>query len=114
MKAEEALYRELRREELRLAAEAGVPAPPVTFPNVTEPAQREREEHELAQHCPPRTWCDHCQMGRGKDKPHELLDASVQRLPVIGLDLCFLKGEPGATPGEPEGTGPSRDEEGCW
>ena len=58
-------------------------------------AREEREAHELAQHYPPKTRCEHCQMGRGKDRAHELEDATEGRLPVIGMDLCFIKGEPG-------------------
>ena len=89
-----------RREELRVAAEAGVAMPPVNVPNVREPTQEEREAHEMAQHCPPALWCEQCQMGRGKDGKHELQDAEVPRLPVIGVDLAFLKGSK-AKGGEP-------------
>ena len=78
---------------MRLNAEAGLVTPPSSFPHIEDPTDREREEHELGQHYPPRTWCEHCQMAKGRDKPQELIDASVERLPVIGMDLCFLKGD---------------------
>eukprot|EP00959_Pyramimonas_sp_CCMP1952_P271546 5676904-Pyramimonas_sp.AAC.1 len=32
-------------------------------------------------------------MGRGRGRPRKLLDAEVERLPVIGLDLAFFNGE---------------------
>eukprot|EP00959_Pyramimonas_sp_CCMP1952_P335649 7028199-Pyramimonas_sp.AAC.1 len=35
-------------------------------------------------------------MGRGRDRPRELLDAEAARLPAIGLDLAFFKGEAAA------------------
>eukprot|EP00959_Pyramimonas_sp_CCMP1952_P097089 2029296-Pyramimonas_sp.AAC.1 len=48
-------------------------------------------------------------MGRGRDRPRELLDAEVERLPAIGLDLALFKGEAadavGAGPRAEDGQG---------
>ena len=76
---------------MRLSAEMGVPVEPASMPNVDDPTPEEKERHELNQHNPPNKLCEHCQMGRGRDKRHEMLDAGTDGLSVVGLDLCCLK-----------------------
>ena len=100
-KEAEGLHRELLREELRMRAEAGIVAEPTQMPNVPEPTQQERDEHEANQYYPPKSWCEHCQMGRGTDKRHELLDACEgSKIPVIGMDLAFINGVHSGRAGE--------------
>eukprot|EP00959_Pyramimonas_sp_CCMP1952_P441366 9239876-Pyramimonas_sp.AAC.1 len=66
---------------MRRQAESGQVVEPTTFPDVRGPTPEERQRHEDNQHCPPRRWREHCQMGRGRDRPRELLDAEVERPP---------------------------------
>ena len=54
---------------MRLQAETGQIVEPATFPAVRQPTEEERRRHEDNQHCPPQAWCEHCQMGRGRDNP---------------------------------------------
>ena len=90
----------LRREEMRLAAETGEAQDiEATFPGMDEPTPESREEHELRQHYPAKAWCEHCHLARMKDRAHMRLDATQARLPVIGTDLRFIEGESGADGG---------------
>ena len=59
-----------------------------------QPTEREREEHELASHQPPRAWCDHCNGGRMQHDHHREVDrqdpAEEAAIPCISIDYCFM------------------------
>ena len=70
---------------------------PRVRPDPEKPTARERQEHDIT-HYPYRSWCRHCQRGRGASRPHRARsdadrDFSKGRVPTISLDHCFLGSE---------------------
>ena len=59
-----------------------------------QPTEREREDHELAAHQPPRSWCEHCNGGRMQHDHHQSIkrqDPPEERaIPCISMDYCFI------------------------
>ena len=53
------------------------------------PTQREIEEHEIS-HCPYRSWCRFCVMGRGKADPHQRHKDEESAVAIISCDYCFM------------------------
>ena len=59
------------------------------------PSKREIEEHELT-HLPPRSWCVHCQAGRGKENHHrgrsdeEKEEIDEGAITTISMDYFYL------------------------
>ena len=55
------------------------------------PSRQERAEHNIS-HCPFRSWCAHCVMGKAKSNPHYASPPSVKSehsIPLIGVDYAF-------------------------
>ena len=59
-----------------------------------QPTAREREEHELAAHHPPRSWCDHCNSGRVQHDHHREIirqdPPEETAIPCISIDDYFM------------------------
>ena len=59
-----------------------------------QPTEREREEHELAAHQPPRPWCNHCNGGRMQHDHHRTIERQDPpeevAIPCISMDYCFM------------------------
>ena len=56
------------------------------------PSRQERAEHAVA-HCPFRSWCAHCVMGKAKAKPHFMSTPKVKdetAIPLVGVDYAFM------------------------
>ena len=63
---------------------------PVGLKSHQRVSKKEREEHNLT-HCPYRSWCKWCIVGRGKDAAHHLRnDSETVGLPLVQLDYFFL------------------------
>ena len=53
------------------------------------PTAEERATHYLT-HCPYRSWCRACVLGRGRDRHHRRIDGSGDLVPRIALDYMFF------------------------
>ena len=53
-----------------------------------QPTARDRELHNVT-HIPPRSWCDACMQGRGKDRYHKRRGDS-EEVPRVGMDYAFI------------------------
>ena len=60
-----------------------------------EPTVEERQRHELT-HCPMRSWCKYCIMGRGKEADKRRGGGNSEGLKEIHIDYCFPKTEGGS------------------
>jgi len=92
---------EQRREEV--GASRGMTARVIPAAGA-KPDDETVRRHNLT-HLPAASWCEWCQMGRGKDNPHRSQDAMERdrRLPVVSIDFCFLCAEDGPQEVIPEG-----------
>ena len=64
------------------------------LPTPITPTEAERKEHEK-HHCPPMPWCEFCQLGKAKDKPHRARTADeIERgWPETQFDFMFLNSD---------------------
>ena len=69
------------------AQEEGQPARAAIRPE--QPTEAQRAAHELT-HCPYRSWCRACVLGRGRDRPHHRVDHSGDILPRVAMDYMFF------------------------
>lgn len=60
-------------------------------PNVVSPSQEQIEEHRTA-HCPYRSWCKQCVMGRGIGQPHAK-PTQESTVPIVGMDSFYITKE---------------------
>ena len=54
-----------------------------------QPTAAERAAHDLT-HCPYRSWCRACMLGRGRDRPHHRIDHRGDIVPRVALDYMFF------------------------
>ena len=54
-----------------------------------EPTAEERRKHNVT-HCPYRSWCRACVLGRGKDRYHGRIDSRTDNVPRIAMDYMFF------------------------
>ena len=54
-----------------------------------EPTAAERKRHNVT-HCPYRSWCRACVLGRGKDRHHRRVDRRADTVPRVAMDYMFL------------------------
>ena len=79
-------------------------------PDQWQPSEAEMEDHRC-DHCPYRSWCKWCVMGRGRGQQHNAAK-SESSVPLVGIDYFFItKGgvrsreevtNPGGTSSEPQ------------
>ena len=55
----------------------------------TQPSNTERERHEVT-HCPYRSWCPICVVGRGQKSGHKKQKRDGTELPRFAMDYGFL------------------------
>ena len=96
VKAEHDAAREIELQammEARAARRrAGEQFVPELLPSPSAPTETQRAEHEK-HHCPPEPWCEFCQLGKAKDRPHRARTAEdVQRpRPELQFDWTYLQ-----------------------
>ena len=54
-----------------------------------QPTAAERAAHDLT-HCPYRSWCRACMLGRGRDRSHHRIDHRGDIIPRVALDYMFF------------------------
>ena len=54
-----------------------------------EPTAEERRKHNIT-HCPYRSWCRACVLGRGKDRYHRRIDCRSNTVSRIAMDYMFF------------------------
>ena len=54
-----------------------------------EPTAEERRKHNIT-HCPYRSWCRACVLGRGKDRYHRRIDCRSNTVPRIAMAYMFF------------------------
>ena len=76
------------------------------LPTPILPSYAEIEKHRI-DHWPPRTWCDECCEGFGREKPHFTKPEGGPRKAIVSFDYMFLKknGEFGAADSDVEDGG---------
>ena len=59
-----------------------------------QPTEREREDHEVAAHQPPRAWCAECNGGRMQHDHHRQIHRQDPpeeiAIPCVSMDYCFM------------------------
>ena len=67
-------------------AEDSEPTKPIATPDL--PPRSVIEEHRI-DHCPPRSWCDECNEGNGRERRHSRVPDS-HRVAIVSMDYAFL------------------------
>ena len=76
-----------QEQEDEMGEEAIVPK---AVPNVIQPTQREREDHELT-HMQFRSWCPHCIAGQGKER-NSTATEGPRCIPCFSADYIYIYG----------------------
>jgi hypothetical protein len=62
--------------------------PQQTMPTPDLPSRAVIEEHRI-DHWPPRTWCDECNEGHGRERSHGKV-SEQHRVAIVSLDYAFV------------------------
>ena len=60
------------------------------LPTPVLPSYAEIEKHRI-DHWPPRSWCDECCEGFGRERPHFKKPEGEPRSAIVSLDYLFIK-----------------------